>query len=64
MSRSPELLGKSADSLREAFGRSLVEYANEYPNTVVLDADIAGGTGTHHFKKAFPGRFFQCLLCL
>jgi transketolase len=26
---------------------------------VLLDADIAGGTGAHHFRKAFPERFFQ-----
>ena len=25
-----------------------------------MDADIAGGTGTHHFRKAFPERFIQC----
>jgi transketolase len=25
----------------------------------VLDADIAGGTGTHHFRKSHPERFLQ-----
>ena len=55
----PQLIGSSGDSLREAFGKSLVDLANKYPKLVVLDADIAGGTGVHHFQKAFPERFFQ-----
>ena len=32
----------------------------EYENLVVLDADIAGGTGVHHFRSKFPERFVQC----
>ncbi len=46
--------------LRESFGKSLTKIASEYPDVVVLDADIAGGTGMHHFRKAFPDRFIQC----
>lgn len=60
MSDGPVLLGSSGDSLRESFGMSLTKIAPKYPNVVVLDADIAGGTGTHHFRKAFPDRFIQC----
>ena len=56
---SPQLIGSSGDSLREAFGKALTECANDYPNVVVLDADIAGGTGVHHFRKSNPDRFFQ-----
>lgn len=56
---SPQLIGSSGDSLREAFGKALSECANDYPNVVVLDADIAGGTGVHHFRKSHPDRFFQ-----
>jgi transketolase len=56
---APQLLGQSGDSLREAFGKALVELADRYPSFVVLDADIAGGTGVHHFRKARPERFFQ-----
>lgn len=58
-SQEPLLLGSSGDSLREAFGKSLVTLADKYDNFVVLDADVAGGTGTHHFRKAYPDRFFQ-----
>jgi transketolase len=55
----PSLIGTSGDSLREAFGKSLVELAVRYPKFVVFDADVAGGTGTHHFLKAHPERFYQ-----
>jgi len=57
--RLPELIGKQGESLREAFGKALVKYSVEFPDFVVLDADIAGGTGTHHFRKANPDRFYQ-----
>lgn len=56
---SPQLIASSGDSLREAFGKALSACADEYPNVVVLDADIAGGTGVHHFRKSHPDRFFQ-----
>jgi len=55
----PSLVGKTGDSLREAFGKQLTALAKEYPDFVVLDADIAGGTGIHHFRKSNPERFFQ-----
>lgn len=55
----PILLGSSGDTLREAFGRALVELADAYPELVVVDADVAGGTGTHHFRSAHPERFLQ-----
>ena len=55
----PSLIGSSGDSLREAFGKSLVRLGRRQDNFVVLDADIAGGTGAHHFRKAFPERFYQ-----
>jgi transketolase len=60
MDKTPTLIGSSGDSLREAFGKAITQLAPQYPNVVVLDADIAGGTGTHHFKTAFPERFIQC----
>jgi transketolase len=58
-SAGPLLIGTSGDSLREAFGKTLVQLAAKYPNFVVFDADIAGGTGVHHFRKRYPDRFFQ-----
>ncbi|HWC63727.1 MAG TPA: hypothetical protein VG501_08895, partial [Rhizomicrobium sp.] len=58
-SPAPQLVTGS-DSLREAFGKALTALAPSYPDLVVLDADIAGGTGVHHFRKAFPAQFIQC----
>ncbi|MBU4315989.1 MAG: transketolase family protein [Proteobacteria bacterium] len=47
------------ESLRTAFGKSLVQLAPKYDNFVVFDADVAGGTCTHLFRNAFPDRFYQ-----
>jgi transketolase len=55
---SPALIANS-DSLREAFGKTLSALADEFPKLVVLDADIAGGTGVHHFRKSHPERMIQ-----
>jgi transketolase len=56
---SPALIGSSGDSLREAFGKALSALADEFPQLMVLDADIAGGTGVHHIRKSHPGQFVQ-----
>ena len=45
---------------REGYGKELVALGAEYPNLVVLDADLAGATKTAMFKKAYPDRFFDC----
>ena len=55
---SPALIANS-DSLREAFGKTLSALGDEFPKLVVLDADIAGGTGVHHFRKSHPERLIQ-----
>lgn len=47
-------------TMRDAFGESLVRLAAKRDDFVVLDADVAGGTGTNVFRDAFPGRFIQC----
>jgi len=56
----PVQLGSSGDTLREAFGKRLTALADQFPDVVVLDADVAGGTGAHHFRDAYPERFVQC----
>ncbi len=45
---------------RESYGNALAELGAEYPNLVVLDADLAGATKTGVFKKAFPERHIDC----
>ena len=52
-------IGGSGDTLREAFGLALVALGEKHQNFVVFDADVAGGTGVHHFRKAYPNRFYQ-----
>ncbi|MGR3178622.1 MAG: transketolase family protein [Candidatus Anammoxibacter sp.] len=47
-------------SMRDAFGHALVELARKRDDFVILDADVAGGTGAHIFRKEFPDRFIQC----
>ena len=44
---------------RDAYGNALVEFAEEYKNLVVMDADLAGATKTGVFKKAYPDRHFN-----
>lgn len=51
--------GVVMDSLRDAYGDTLVELGNEGANIVVFDADLAGSTRTSKFAKAFPDRFFN-----
>ena len=45
---------------RESYGNALAECGAEFPNLVVLDADLAGATKTGVFLKAFPDRHIDC----
>ena len=45
---------------RDSYGNALKALGAEFDNLVVLDADLAGATKTGTFKKAFPGRHFDC----
>ncbi len=45
---------------RDSYGNALASLATEYPNLVVLDADLAGATKTATFKKACPERHIDC----
>jgi len=47
-------------SLREAFGKALIELADDFKDFWILDADVAGGTFTHWFRERYPERFIQC----
>jgi transketolase len=46
-------------SLRETYGKTLVELGKENQNIVVLDADLSKSTMTQYFGTAFPQRFFE-----
>jgi transketolase len=46
-------------SMREAYGRILVELGRENPDIVVLDADLCASTMTKYFMAEFPERSFD-----
>ena len=45
---------------RESYGNALKELAEEFPNLVVLDADLAAATKTSVFRQAYPDRHIDC----
>ena len=47
-------------SVRETYGKTLVELGRENPDIVVLDADLSQSTMTKFFAREFPNRFFNC----
>ena len=47
-------------SMREAYGKTLVELGKENRHIVVLDADLCRSTMTQFFASEFPDRFFDC----
>lgn len=51
---------KIKKATREAYGDALNEIYPDFPNMLVLDADLAAATKTGTFKKAHPDRFIDC----
>lgn len=49
----------SAIEMRDAFGQTLVELGHQYPNMIMLDADLHTSSKATMFKKAYPERFVQ-----
>jgi transketolase len=47
------------ESLRDAYGKTLVELGEADPTLTVLDADLSGSTRTVLFGQKFPDRFFN-----
>src|SRR5690606_17906189 len=45
--------------MRDAFGQTLVALGEDYPNMIVLDADLHTSSKAGYFKKAYPNRFIQ-----
>ena len=44
---------------RGAYGEELVALAEQYPELVVLDADLSSATMTKSFAAKYPERFFD-----
>ncbi|MHB1439668.1 MAG: transketolase family protein [Cuniculiplasma sp.] len=47
------------ESLREEYGRKLIELGRRDRDVVVLDADLSSSTKTQGFGREFPERFFN-----
>jgi transketolase len=47
-------------SVREAYGKTLLELGMENQDVVALDADLSRSTMTQFFAHEFPERFFDC----
>jgi transketolase len=47
-------------SVREAYGKALLELGMENHDVVVLDSDLSRSTMTAFFAREFPERFFEC----
>lgn len=48
-----------SDSFSEEFGKKLTELAGQDDKICAITAAMKYATGLHHFKKAFPDRFFD-----
>lgn len=46
-------------SNRSVYGKVITEMGKEFPNIVVLNADLAKATGSDTFKEKFPERYFN-----
>lgn len=51
------MMGKAT---RDAYGEALKELGAQYPEIVVLDADLSASTKTKDFADVYPDRFFDC----
>ncbi|WP_028842573.1 transketolase [Thermodesulfovibrio yellowstonii] len=47
---------------RRAYGEALVKIFPEFPDIVVLDAEVSNSTYAEIFKKYYPERFFECFV--
>ncbi len=56
---SDQILGLKRESLRDGFGRGLVEIAESDKRIVALSADLSESIKMNDFKKKFPDRFFE-----
>jgi len=49
----------AASATRKSFGQALLELGGEYPDIVVLDADLSKSTMSKLFADRYPDRFFE-----
>ncbi len=49
----------ATSATRKSFGQTLLELGGEYPEIVVLDADLSKSTMSKLFADKYPDRFFE-----
>jgi transketolase len=47
------------ETVQQAYGRALIDWARNRPNVVVLSGDLTGSTEISAFKRTYPDRFFS-----
>ena len=48
---------------RLSYGNALAELGDQFPDMIVLDADLAGATQSKIFRDKYPDRFIDCGIC-
>jgi transketolase len=51
------------EATNKGYERGLIELADRGIDVIVMDADLAGSSGTSEFRKRFPERFLDIGLC-
>ena len=49
-----------ASAFKQLFPEELIAIAEENPNVIAFDADLANASGLRAFADRFPERFFEC----
>jgi transketolase len=62
MAKSHKLLACTEVSTRKAYGSALSRLFPQFPDMVVLDAEVGNSTYAEIFKKAHPERFFEMFI--
>jgi transketolase len=57
--KTTSVAGAPQQALREVWGKTLVELAEQYPELIVLDGDLANSTRADIFAAAHPNRFIE-----
>ena len=47
-------------NMRKAYGEALVKVGQDYPDVVVLSADVSNSDFSYMFEEKFPDHFAAC----
>jgi len=51
---------EDSDAMRDVYGRTLMQVAEENPNVIAVDADVMHSLGTLEFHKRYPDQAINC----